>query len=95
MALRSQGIPDAALDRALHGAGIEAEQHAETGRLEPNGKITLFRRRAGAVRVALPVRLTTTGDPFAQGARHEGQPGSPADTRWVGAVHHDRECRHP
>ena len=43
-ALRDQNIPDAALDRALHGAGIETDQDVETGRLEPNGKITLVRR---------------------------------------------------
>lgn len=44
-ALRSQNIPDAALDRALHGAGIETDRDVETGRLEPNGKITLVRRK--------------------------------------------------
>lgn len=44
-ALRSQSIPDAALDRALHGAGMETEEGVETGRLEPNGKITLVRRK--------------------------------------------------
>jgi uncharacterized membrane protein YcaP (DUF421 family) len=43
-ALRDQNIPDAALDRALHGAGVETDQDVETGRLEPNGKITLVRR---------------------------------------------------
>jgi len=43
-ALRDQNIPDAALDRALHGAGIETDQDVEIGRLEPNGKITLVRR---------------------------------------------------
>jgi uncharacterized membrane protein YcaP (DUF421 family) len=44
-ALRNQNIPDAALDRALHGAGIETDRDVETGRLEPNGKITLVRRK--------------------------------------------------
>lgn len=43
-ALRSQNLPDAALDRALHGAGIEDDADVRTGRLEPNGKITLIRR---------------------------------------------------
>jgi uncharacterized membrane protein YcaP (DUF421 family) len=43
-ALRDQNVPDAALDRALHGAGIETDQDIETGRLEPNGKITLVQR---------------------------------------------------
>jgi uncharacterized membrane protein YcaP (DUF421 family) len=45
-ALRRQGIPDAALDRALHGAGMEDEATIEIGRLEPNGKITLVRQPA-------------------------------------------------
>lgn len=44
-ALRRQNLPDAALDRALHGAGMETDNDVETGRLEPNGKITLVRRR--------------------------------------------------
>lgn len=43
-ALRSQSLPDAALDRALHGAGIEDDAQVQTGRLEPNGKITVIRR---------------------------------------------------
>lgn len=43
-ALKAQNLPDAALDRALHGAGIETDENVETGRLEPNGKITLIRR---------------------------------------------------
>jgi uncharacterized membrane protein YcaP (DUF421 family) len=43
-ALRKQNLPDAALDRALHGAGVEADRDIETGRLEPNGRITLVRR---------------------------------------------------
>lgn len=45
-ALRRQNLPDAALDRALHGAGLESEADVVTGRLEPNGKITLVRRRS-------------------------------------------------
>lgn len=44
-ALKGQNLPGAALDRALHGAGIEDDDDVETGRLEPNGKITLIRRR--------------------------------------------------
>lgn len=44
-ALRKQNLPDAALDRALHGAGVETDGDIETGRLEPNGRITLVRRR--------------------------------------------------
>jgi len=44
-ALKAQNLPDAALERALHGAGIEADSDVETGRLEPNGKITLVRRK--------------------------------------------------
>lgn len=43
-ALRSQSLPDAALDRALHGAGLEADDEVQTARLEPNGKITVVRR---------------------------------------------------
>ena len=46
-ALKDQNLPGAALDRALHGAGIEADADVEIGRLEPNGKITLVRRREG------------------------------------------------
>jgi uncharacterized membrane protein YcaP (DUF421 family) len=47
-ALRDQNLPDAALDRALHGAGIELDEDVETGRLEPNGRITLVRRKTRA-----------------------------------------------
>ncbi|HEY4091627.1 MAG TPA: YetF domain-containing protein [Luteibacter sp.] len=43
-ALRRQGVPEAALDRALHAAGLEDEREVAIGRLEPNGKITLVRR---------------------------------------------------
>ena len=43
--LRRQNIPDAALDRALHGHGMEDEGEVLVGRLEPNGKITLVRRQ--------------------------------------------------
>jgi uncharacterized membrane protein YcaP (DUF421 family) len=44
-ALKDQNLPGAALDRALHGAGIETDVDVETGRLEPNGRITLVRRK--------------------------------------------------
>jgi uncharacterized membrane protein YcaP (DUF421 family) len=44
-ALKAQNLPDAALDRALHAGGIETEDDVEVGRLEPNGKITLVRRK--------------------------------------------------
>lgn len=43
-ALRSQNLPEAALDRALHAAGVDHDDVIATGRLEPNGKITLVRR---------------------------------------------------
>jgi len=42
-ALRSQNLTNAALDRALHAAGLEDEREVVIGRLEPNGKITLVR----------------------------------------------------
>ncbi|UPG88248.1 DUF421 domain-containing protein [Luteibacter aegosomaticola] len=42
--MRRQSLTDAALDRALHAAGLEDEQDVVAGRLEPNGKITLVRR---------------------------------------------------
>jgi uncharacterized membrane protein YcaP (DUF421 family) len=42
-ALRSQNLPDAALDRALHAAGMDDDTHVQCGRLEPNGKITLIK----------------------------------------------------
>ncbi|TCV97758.1 uncharacterized protein DUF421 [Luteibacter rhizovicinus] len=42
--LRAQNIPDAALDRALHGAGLERDDEVATARLEPNGKITITKR---------------------------------------------------
>jgi uncharacterized membrane protein YcaP (DUF421 family) len=45
-ALKSHSIPDAALDRGLHGAGIETDHDVETGQLERNGKITRVLRRA-------------------------------------------------
>ena len=32
------------LDRALHAAGLKDEREVVTGRLEPNGEITLLRR---------------------------------------------------
>lgn len=44
-ALHRQNIPDAALDRVLHAHGMEDERDVVVGRLEPNGKITLVRRR--------------------------------------------------
>lgn len=43
VALRRHDIPDAALDRALRAAGLERDIEVETGRLEPNGRITLVR----------------------------------------------------
>lgn len=43
-ALRRESIPAAALDRALHGAGMESDDDVATARLEPNGKITLVRK---------------------------------------------------
>lgn len=42
--MRRENIPDAALDRALHGAGLESEASIVLARLEPNGKITFLRR---------------------------------------------------
>ena len=42
--LLSQNIPDAALDRALHAAGIESDESVVAARLEPNGKITVVKR---------------------------------------------------
>jgi uncharacterized membrane protein YcaP (DUF421 family) len=42
-ALRRQNIPGAALDRALHSAGLETDADVATARLEPNGKITIVR----------------------------------------------------
>ncbi|MDF4003536.1 DUF421 domain-containing protein [Luteibacter sahnii] len=45
-AMRRQHVADAALDRALHKAGLEDERDIRMGRLEPNGKITLTRRSA-------------------------------------------------
>lgn len=46
-ALRRQNLTDAALDRALHAAGLEDERDVLTGRLEPNGKITFVRKDKG------------------------------------------------
>jgi uncharacterized membrane protein YcaP (DUF421 family) len=43
-ALRAQNVPDAAFDRALHGAGLEDESTIVLARLEPNGKITLVQK---------------------------------------------------
>jgi len=43
-ALRRHNLPDAALDRALHGAGLVKDEDVQTSWLEPNGKITLVRR---------------------------------------------------
>jgi uncharacterized membrane protein YcaP (DUF421 family) len=45
-AMRAQNLPDAALDRALHAAGLEDDAHVQWGRLEPNGKITLVKERS-------------------------------------------------
>lgn len=42
--LKAQNVPSAALDRALHAAGMETERGVEIGRLEPNGKMTFIRR---------------------------------------------------
>jgi uncharacterized membrane protein YcaP (DUF421 family) len=41
-ALRKENVPEAALDRALHGAGREDEHGIAIGRLEPNGRISLI-----------------------------------------------------
>jgi uncharacterized membrane protein YcaP (DUF421 family) len=41
--LKAENIPDAALDRALHAAGLEDETSVRVARLEPNGKITVVR----------------------------------------------------
>jgi uncharacterized membrane protein YcaP (DUF421 family) len=43
-ALKAQSVPSAALDRALHAAGLEDERSIQIGRLEPNGKMTFIRR---------------------------------------------------
>ena len=43
-ALKAQNVPAAALDRALHSAGLADERSIEIGRLEPNGKITFIRQ---------------------------------------------------
>lgn len=43
--LRRHNVPDAALDRALHAAGLEDEANVQIARLEPNGKITLVREK--------------------------------------------------
>ncbi|QWT20749.1 DUF421 domain-containing protein [Bacillus sp. NP157] len=43
--MKRQNVPDAALDRALHGAGLESDHEVVTARLEPNGKITLVQRK--------------------------------------------------
>jgi uncharacterized membrane protein YcaP (DUF421 family) len=43
--LLSQNIPEAALDRALHAAGIESDDLVAVARLEPNGKITVVQHR--------------------------------------------------
>lgn len=45
-ALRRCNIPSAVFERALHAAGLEDETGVITARLEPNGQITLIRRRA-------------------------------------------------
>jgi uncharacterized membrane protein YcaP (DUF421 family) len=42
--LLSQNIPDAALDRALHAAGVESGGSVIAARLEPNGKITVVKQ---------------------------------------------------
>jgi uncharacterized membrane protein YcaP (DUF421 family) len=42
--LLSQNIPAAALDRALHAAGVESDESVAAARLEPNGKITVVKR---------------------------------------------------
>jgi uncharacterized membrane protein YcaP (DUF421 family) len=44
-ALRGQNLSDAALDRALYAGGIETDDDVDTARLEPNGKITLIRKK--------------------------------------------------
>jgi uncharacterized membrane protein YcaP (DUF421 family) len=44
-ALLSVNMPDADFDRALHAAGLEDETTVLLARLEPNGKITLIRRK--------------------------------------------------
>lgn len=44
-ALRSENLPTAAFERALHGHGMETESDVAIGRLEPNGKITFIRAR--------------------------------------------------
>jgi uncharacterized membrane protein YcaP (DUF421 family) len=43
--MRRQNVPEAALNRALHAAGMEDERSVRIGRLEPNGKITFVRQR--------------------------------------------------
>lgn len=43
--LRRCNIPTAVFERALHAAGLEDETTVITARLEPNGRITLIRRR--------------------------------------------------
>jgi uncharacterized membrane protein YcaP (DUF421 family) len=42
--LKAQNVPEAALDRALHAAGLTDERSIEIGRLEPNGKVTFIRQ---------------------------------------------------
>jgi uncharacterized membrane protein YcaP (DUF421 family) len=46
--MRSQNVPEAAFDRALHAAGLEDESTIVVARLEPNGKITLVRQKTPA-----------------------------------------------
>jgi uncharacterized membrane protein YcaP (DUF421 family) len=43
-ALKAQNVPPAALDRALHAAGLVDEHSIKIGRLEPNGKMTFIRQ---------------------------------------------------
>jgi uncharacterized membrane protein YcaP (DUF421 family) len=44
-ALKRNSIPEAAFRRALHAAGLEDIQQVTTARIEPNGRITLTRRK--------------------------------------------------